>query len=125
MNRYKHPLSAKASKKMRKEIRLAQKETVRPKADPIRDALTAKELKRRYPHPKKKEPSSLFQTIKGKIISKKTSRQKSKRTTPGTVDNQSSPAFPHQEGIRWIKNLTRQGLIKGKRLQKKLSKWYN
>lgn len=126
MNHYKHSLSARLSKKAHKEVRLAQRETLRQKADPERDALTAKELKLRYPHPKKKSTASSLLSIKGMVISKKKTRlaPKSKRTTPGTMESQSSPAFPHKEGIRWLKNLTRQGILKGKRLQKKLSKWY-
>jgi hypothetical protein len=46
----------------------------------------------------------------------------SKRTTPGKVFSDSSPAHVHPEGKRWIQNLAKQERTKAKVLTKKLAK---
>lgn len=46
----------------------------------------------------------------------------SKRTTPGRVSVESAPGHIHKEGVRWVKTLVQQALIKKKIFQRKFLK---
>jgi hypothetical protein len=112
MNKSKRPMANKLRKKMTKEIRLAQASYPVPKARMLSDELTTKEMLKRYPKKTAKKQAGLLETSTSRVVVKKKKHQKkhSKRTTPGTVASDSSPAFPQKEGLRWIKTLTKQTL---------------
>jgi hypothetical protein len=52
----------------------------------------------------------------------KKSKKHSKRTNCGKVDAKSPPAHAHPEGVRWIKNLTKQNSMQRPRLAKQAAK---
>ncbi|MBS0603620.1 MAG: hypothetical protein JSS60_01135 [Verrucomicrobia bacterium] len=112
MNRSKRSISLKLRKKMTKAIRNAQ--TGLPSIESRRnsDEMTAKELSRMYPKRGVKKKEELLNAVKKSIMTKRTKTKKSssKRTTPGKIPADTSPAYPHREGKRWIKTLTKQTL---------------
>ncbi len=117
MNRSNRPIFDKFRKKMSKAIRSLKNTFTSSEDSKYADEQTEKELLKKFPKrkpPKKKEP--LLSEIEKKFKVKKTKHKKgvSKRTTPGTVPNDSSPSHAHKEGQRWIKNLTKQTLANRK-----------
>ena len=74
------------------------------------DALTAKELRKKFPKKASRKKENLAKALKRKqsrVASAKRNKSgpgQSKRTTPGAIDVQSAPAYPHKEGARRIKN---------------------
>jgi hypothetical protein len=110
MNRSKRPISARLRKKMTKAIRDSQTGLPPSQANQYSDELTAKEMLKIYPKRAAKKKEELLAAMKASIKSKqiKTKKGHSKRTTPGLVQPDSSPAYPHREGKRWIKNLNKQ-----------------
>ncbi|MBI2809854.1 MAG: hypothetical protein HYX67_03345 [Candidatus Melainabacteria bacterium] len=111
MNKTKKPIANRLRKQMEKEIRISKNDKASPEIEKYGDELMAKELKAKYP----RSPSTMkdqLKQIKKKIEIKKKKENKnvSKRTTPGKVPSDSSPAMPHKEGLRWIKTLTKQTL---------------
>lgn len=124
MNRSKHSLTSKLSKKIKKEVRNAQVEYARPEERAYSDQLTAKEMLKKYPKKTVKKEKSLLESMQKRVKAKKQTpkRTSSKRTTPGEVPSTSTPAFAHKEGARWVKTLTSQNKVQRKSLFKKLSK---
>jgi hypothetical protein len=112
MNRSKRAMNNKLRKKMSKEIRLAQASYPTPESRSYSDELTTKEMLKKYPKKVAKKHAEAINASKKRIGLKKKAPRKglSKRTTPGTVPSDSSPAYPHREGKRWIKNLNKQTL---------------
>ena len=103
-------MPARLRKKMGKEIRLAQGAYPTPEDRKYSDELTAKEMLKKYPKTAAKKKVELLQAMERVISTKKKKATKavSKRTSPGTPPSDSSPAYPHREGKRWIKTLTKQ-----------------
>ncbi len=101
-------------KKMRKEIRLAQA------AYPVRlsiartDELSPEKMLTKYPKRVAQKQLAASQAAQKKIGIKKSKAKHhiSKRTTPSEVKQDSAPANSHQEGVRWVKTLTKQNLAK-------------
>jgi len=98
---------------MAKAIRSSQTGVASPEIRKYGDKLTAKELLQQYPrNPKKaaQKEKDLLTVVQKSVSSKKAKTPKgtSKRTTPGAVPSDSTPADAHREGKRWIKNLTKQ-----------------
>jgi hypothetical protein len=104
-------MDSKLRKKMSKAVRNASSGVVVPPRKRPADPTATKELLKSYgraPAPQKK---GLLETLKIKFGFAKAKKKKvSKRTATGTVPSDSSPASPHREGKRWIKNLLKQTL---------------
>jgi hypothetical protein len=123
MNKTKRTLSQQLNKKMHKELKAAQK----PLSKELReysDILTKEALLKKYP---KKIAKGAKRVLKGfekraQANSNKKLKKHSKRTNCGKVDEHSTPAHVHPEGVRWIKNISLQNRLEQKSLQKKLSK---
>ncbi|MBS0651825.1 MAG: hypothetical protein JSR93_11755 [Verrucomicrobia bacterium] len=124
MNRSKRSLNNKLSKKIQKEVRNAQAEYQRPAERAYSDQLTTREMLKKYPKKVAKKDKSLLDAMQKRVKLKKqiAKRISSKRTTPGQVPSNSTPAYVHKEGARWVKTLTTQNKVQRKRLQIKLSK---
>jgi hypothetical protein len=102
----------KLRKKMSKAVRNASSGVVVPPRRRPADPKATKELLKTYgrtPAPQKK---GLLEVIKSKFRFAKAKKGVSKRTTPGTVPSDSTPAHVHREGKRWIKNLLKQTFAK-------------
>lgn len=110
MNRSKRPMPAKLRKQMSKEVHLATSSYPAPEDRQYEDELTAKEMLKKFPKKPDKKKAALLQSIEKAIAAKlkKPTKGISKRTSPGLPPRDSSPAYPHREGKRWIKNLTKQ-----------------
>ena len=121
MNKSKHPMTAKLRKKMNKELKTATR-----KPEPVlrTDVITPQELLSRIPPKARKKEASLQKSFEKTIITKKKKQKAhtSKRTTPGSIEEKSSPQIVHVEGKRWIKTLAKQNLTKRKILIKRLAK---
>ncbi len=110
MNRSRQSIFDKLRKSMSKAIKSTRNTFLSKEAIKDRDLLTAKELSKKFPKKTSRKKEELAKAIKrkesGASRTKKTplSSKKSKRTTPGTVNAQSSPGYAHREGARWIKN---------------------
>ena len=111
MNKNKKPMNSKLRKKMEKEIRVSRTGKISAEVDQYGDKRTEKEWKAAHPRSPAKMRDQMRQ-IKKTLAIKKKQRKKilSKRTTPGTVPSDSTPAITHVEGGRWIKTLTKQNL---------------
>ncbi|MBI3236327.1 MAG: hypothetical protein HYZ48_01255 [Chlamydiales bacterium] len=123
-NKCTHPLDTKLSKKIKKEVRKSQKEYAVPSSNAYEDALTEKEMSKKFPRKGLEKKADLLEKIKKGIQRKKVKSKKnlSKRTTPGAPLSDSAPAFTHKEGVRWIKTLTTQNKMKRKGMQKRMTK---
>ena len=110
MNKSKRPMANKVQKKMAKSVRNAQTGVPSPEIRKYSDELTAKEMLKAYPKKAAAKKEALVESMKKGIAAKKTKAKKgvSKRTTPGTVPSDSTPANVLKEGLRWIKTLTKQ-----------------
>ncbi len=111
MNRSKKQLTTKLRKQMSKTIRNAQTgiiayEGLKP------DSKLQKEAYKQFPHQPPSRKKKYFSELKLKMKEAKAKGQKSvsKRTTPGTVPSDSTPAHSHREGKRWMKTLIKQNL---------------
>ncbi|MBS0620048.1 MAG: hypothetical protein JSS61_01130 [Verrucomicrobia bacterium] len=80
------------------------------------DQLTAKEMAKKFP----KKPASKAKLAKALAAKKK--KGTSKRTTPGTVPSDSTPASIHAEGKRWIKTVVKQNVNQSKSLSRQMAK---
>lgn len=109
MNRSRQSIFNKLRKGMSKAIKSARNTFLSKDSAKERDALTAKELSKKFPKKASRKKENLAKAIKRKEArgskSKKilTGPGKSKRTTPGSA-LQSPPSHPHKEGARWIAN---------------------
>jgi hypothetical protein len=110
MNRTKRPISNKLSKKIAKSIRNAQIGIPSPEIRRYSDELTAKEMLKAYPKKQARKKEELLNSMKKSVEAKRAKSKKmvSKRTTPGTIPSNSSPASTQREGARWIRTLTSQ-----------------
>ncbi len=74
------------------------------------DELTAKEMLKKYPKRAAEKKEALLKAMQKSLGARKAKSQKgtSKRTTPGTPPSDSSPAYPHREGKRWMKTTIEQ-----------------
>jgi hypothetical protein len=106
-----------AKKKMQKEIRTGNHGKLSAEMSAYQDELTKKEMSKKFP---KKESSKKALAIPPK--KKPHSKKVSKRTTPGSVPDTSTPAHVHPEGSRWAKTIVKQNLNKQKTLSRRLSK---
>lgn len=121
MNRAKVSIFNKLRKKMTKAIKYSRSFFLSDATKKYEDEETEKELFKK--HPKRKTPQPhINKAVKAKtkearrdriekLLAEKTAHSAtgpSKRTTPGTVFAESSPAAAHKEGARWIKNLSKQ-----------------
>ena len=123
MNRAKTSIFNKLRKKMTKAIKYARSFFLSDATKKYEDRETEKELFKKYPKRKTPKPH-IKKAVKAKtkearrdriekLLAEKTTHAAtgpSKRTTPGTVFTESSPAAAHKEGARWIKNLNKQTL---------------
>jgi hypothetical protein len=123
MNKIKRSVSQKLNKKMRKEIKAAQR-PLPPESKEYSDALTPQALLKKYPQKTLKAEKGMLRGLEQRLHAKKSKKAKkhSKRTNCAAVDERSVPAHIHAEGARWIKNTTKQNSIQRRRLQKQLSK---
>ena len=112
MNRAKRQLTNRIQKKMAKTIRIAQGRYPIPAIHESSDEMTAQELLKKYPKRQAKKNKEILIAAQKNLAIKKKKHQKitSKRTTPGLVDPDSSPAHVHPEGKRWMKTIIRQNL---------------
>lgn len=103
-------MANKLQKKMAKSVRNAQTGVPSPEIRKYSDELTAKEMLKIYPKKAAKKKEALVESLKKTMAAKKAKAKKgvSKRTTPGTVPSDSTPAHTQREGLRWIKTLTKQ-----------------
>jgi hypothetical protein len=110
MNKSKRPIANNLRKKMNKAIRNSRIGGASPEVRKYGDELTAKELLQQRPRKAAKREKELLTALQKKVGSKKAKAHKgiSKRTTPGMVPSDSTPADAHREGKRWIKTLTQQ-----------------
>jgi hypothetical protein len=122
MNRREEPISARARKKNKKQIR-ALVDTKDPVAAP-RNLHGQNPAKR----PRKvvlQEASRKKALLKKMEAAKKNRRSlhQSKRVSPGSVQERPSPPSGiHKEGKRWIQTVEKQNINKAKRLVRKFSK---
>jgi hypothetical protein len=123
MNKSKQPLFGQMRKKMAKAIKDARSLFLSEETRQYQDEQTAIELRKKFP---RKKPSRKQQALAKALKVKKENKalaiegilatkmgKSSKRTTPGHAlagMTESSPASPHKEGARWIKNSTKQML---------------
>jgi hypothetical protein len=121
MNKPKYQMTNRAKKKMNKEVRSS---ALQPNPITRSDTIKAADLLSRYPKKiQKKEKSSLKAFSKNTAIAKKKKRSPhSKRTTPGTVDEQSPPHIIHVEGKRWVKTVEQQVQANSKVLRRHILK---
>ncbi len=121
MNKPKHQTTNRLKKKMNKEIRAS---VLQPDPVPTSDHIKAGQLLSRLPKKVQKKDQSLLKSLnKNLAIQKKKKRAPhSKRTTPGTVDEQSPPHIIHVEGKRWIKTLNQQAQAKKKVIRRQMTK---
>ncbi len=113
MNRSKRPIFDKLRKQMSKAIGSLKHTFFSPEDSKYIDAETEKELLKKFPNRKPaKKKEELLSAIEKKFKTKQKKHKKgvSKRTSPGKVPADSSPASSHREGQRWIKSLTSQTL---------------
>lgn len=103
VNKSKRSIQNGLRKKMSKAIKDHQTEVISPEIQEYQDQATEKELLKKFPKRKTKTIAKIPQKAKVK-------KKVSKRTTPGTVASDSSPASPHREGLRWIKNMIKKTL---------------
>ena len=109
MNRSKKQLTKQAQKGIKKTVRKAQSSYAAPRKKEESDALTAKELKAKFPRKApSKQKTNYIASKKASPAKKTTKKIPSKRTNPGKVASDSTPAFPHREGERWIKTIAGQ-----------------
>ena len=123
MNKTKRALSQQLNKKMHKELKAAQK----PLSKQIReysDTLTQEALLKKYPKKIAKGAKGVLKGYEKRASANASKKLKkhSKRTNCGKVDEHSTPAHVHPEGVRWIKTINLQNRLQQKGLQKKLSK---
>lgn len=113
MNRSRQSIFNKLRKSMSKAIKNARNTFLSKESLKDRDALTSKELKKRFPKKASRKTENLAKALKRKnsrvsqAKKAKSGLGQSKRTTPGSVDAQSAPAYAHREGTRQIKNLNK------------------
>lgn len=112
MNRSKRAMPTNMRKKMQKAVRDTQTGSPNIESRFKDNDAAAQDLAKLYPKKNLNEQS--LSRIKKNIHIKKIQNKKntSKRTTPGEVDDQSPPAFPHREGKRWMKTIIKQNLTK-------------
>jgi len=110
MNRTKRPIDNKLRKKMSKAIRNAQTGSPSIKSRKTDPEVTGKQMLKEFPNRAGKKKEELVAEIQMRITAKKNKAKgsTSKRTTPGDVPSDSSPANAHREGKRWIKTTTKQ-----------------
>lgn len=115
MNRAKRQMNNRDQKKMAKTIRAAQGQYPVRETRETTEKLTPKDLLKKYPSKQAKKHEAIMQSTQQTmaIKHKKKMHEKipSKRTTPGLVPDDSTPAHVHPEGGRWIKNLIKQNVI--------------
>jgi hypothetical protein len=123
MNHREEPMSARSRKKVTKAVREGQKVAAgdQPAIRNTRGQNPAKASKKETKR-LVGELRKMRETVKRKKLAKAHPGKLSKRTTPGQVDNESPPQYPHMEGSRWAKTTTKQSLLKSKLLSKRLSK---
>ena len=102
---------------MSKAIKNARSTFLSPQARREQDALTAKELNKKFP--KKSSAKSRKRENLAKALKRKEAHTKgvkkiklasscaSKRTTPGSTQTEFAPSYAHREGTRQIKNLNK------------------
>ncbi len=95
---------------MSKAIKNAQSGKPIPETRKYSDELTTKEMLKKYPKREAQKKEALLKAMQEGISAKKAKKHKatSKRTTPGTPPSDSSPAYPHREGKRWMKTTLEQ-----------------
>lgn len=111
MNKPKYQMTNRDRKKMKKEVRMS---SIEPDPELKSDHIKPNNLLSRLPKKvQKQERASLKSFDKNIAVKRKKQHARhSKRTTPGTVDVQSSPHIVHVEGKRWIKTLEKQNQVK-------------
>ncbi len=123
MNKSKQPLFGQLRKKMVKAIKGARTLFLSEETRQYQDEQTALELRKKFPRKKlSRQKQALAKALKVKkenkalavegLLAMKMGKA-SKRTSPGQTlarMTESSPASPHKEGARWIKNLNKQML---------------
>src|SRR5690348_3807251 len=112
MNKIKRSVSQKENKKMRKEIKAAQK-PLAPDIKQYSDTLTPETLLKSYPAKVVKAETRMLKGFRKRQEAERNKKLKkrSKRTNSAMVDAESPPAHIHVEGARWIHNLTRQNSL--------------
>lgn len=105
-------MESKLKKKTSKVIRDAQSGTPAKVIHPYSDELTAKEILKKNERKPALKKEELLRAMKQKISAKKSKKMTSKRTTPGTVPSDSTPAHTQREGKRWLKTIIKQNLSK-------------
>lgn len=110
MNRSRRPISASLGKKKDKTVRNSQTGIPIREERKYSDELTTKEMLKKYPRKVAKKTEEIVMAMGATVRAKKGKAQKkiSKRTTPGYIPSDSTPAYQHREGQRWIKTLNRQ-----------------
>ena len=123
MNKAKRTVSQQLNKKMKKELKAAQKPLSKELLE-YSDKLTQTAMLKKYPKRIVKGVKGVLSGFekRAKAALHKKLKKHSKRTNCGTVDEHSPPAHIHNEGERWIKNTALQNKLEQKRLQHKLSK---
>jgi hypothetical protein len=119
MNKSRHSIPAQLRKKMKKEVKTA---TLQPEPTLRSDRITPSDLLSRFPMKSKQKAGQLKQALKKDLNKMAKKPHASKRTTPGTVDDTSSPRHPHIEGNRWIKTGEKQTSAKRKIFTKHFNK---
>lgn len=105
-------MESKLRKKMSKSIRDAQSGTAAKVMHPYSDEITAKEILKKNSRTPNLKKEDILKAMKQKIVAAKSQKKISKRTTPGKVPPDSTPASPHREGKRWMKTIVKQNLSK-------------
>ncbi len=105
-------MESRLRKKISKAVRNAQSGTAARVIHPYSDEITAKEILKKNSRTPALKKEDLLKAMKQKIVAAKSKKKTSKRTTPGTVESDSTPANPHREGKRWLKTIVKQNLSK-------------
>lgn len=119
MNGRKFPTSKRIQKEMQKEIKEAQHLPPTPPVAPAavierQATATAEAILTKYPEKTAKKQREAINAMTKEMAVKKKKRhgKKSKRTSPSESIFNSSPKSIHMEGLRWIKNTTKQIIAK-------------
>jgi hypothetical protein len=111
MNKSRQSMPVQLRKKMKKEFKTA---TLRPEPTLKSDRITPQQLLSRAPVQSPQKAGELKKLLKKNLNNKGVKPHASKRTTPGTAGETSSPQNVHVEGRRWIKTLGKQNTAKRK-----------
>ena len=119
MNKGKHPLSQKLRKLIAKEIHKALVSAPKLNENELQDRIDAEALIKKY-HMPRAAMAHIRKEIETKL--KKSTASHSKRTTPGKVNEGTTPDHAKKEGSRWHHNIDKQNVLNAKRLTRKTNK---